>query len=141
MDQIKARHGAPHSIGRACYIHRVLPESDAFLEYDQERLDQAKAEIAFDGLVADEHSVDEFYLPSCFGLPGAPDTRGGCSKCPMFNPCLEVEAFVCKKVAEKLGSEDPVRSRRKAQGRKRTARFRASKRRAEGGAKAAAKPG
>jgi hypothetical protein len=65
MDQIKARYGAPHSVGRACYIHRVLPEDDAFLEYGQERLDQAKAEVEFDGLVSDDLSVDELTLPAC----------------------------------------------------------------------------
>jgi hypothetical protein len=54
MNQIKARYGSAISIGRACYIHKVLPEDDVFLEYGQEKLDEAKAEIAFDGLVADE---------------------------------------------------------------------------------------
>jgi hypothetical protein len=128
MDQIKTRDGSPRSIGRACYIHRVLPERDAFLEYGQERLDQAKAEIAFDGLVPDEPSVAESALPSCFGLPGAPDAGGGkCDDCPLFQSCLRVETFVGNAVAKKLGSDDPVVSRRKAQGRKRTAKFRAKK--------------
>jgi hypothetical protein len=128
MDQIKARHGSPHSIGRACYIHRVLPEDDARLEYGQERLDQAKAEIAFDGLVPDEPSVAELALPSCYGLPGAPDAGGGrCDECPQFRWCLKVETIVRNAIAKKLGSDDPVVSRRKAQGRKRTAKFRAKK--------------
>jgi hypothetical protein len=142
MDQIKARHGSPHSIGRVCYIHRVLPESDAFLEYGQERLDQAKAEIAFDGLVPDEPSVDESSLPSCFGLPGAPDAGGGCDECPIFRTCLRVEAAVRKKITEKHGSDDPVQSHRKAQGRKRTSKFRAKKaRRSDGLSKEISKPG
>jgi hypothetical protein len=128
MDQIKARDGSPHSIGRACYVHSVLPEDEARLEYGQERLDQAKAEIAFDGLVADEPSVAELALPSCFGLPGAPDAGGGkCDGCPLFRSCLRVETSVRNAIAKKLGSDDPVLGRHKEQGRKRTAKFRAKK--------------
>jgi hypothetical protein len=40
---------------------------------------------------------------------------------------LRVEAAVRKKITEKHGSDDPVASRRKAQGRKRIAKFRAKK--------------
>ncbi len=143
LDQIKARHGSPRSIGRACYIHKVLPEDDAFLEYGQERLDQAKAEIEFDRLVPDEPSVAELSFPSCFGLPGAPDAGGGkCDDCPAFRLCLRVETSVRNAVVKKLGSDDPVLSHRKAQGRKRTAKFRARKaRKAEVLGKEVSKPG
>lgn len=124
MDQIKARHGAPLSIGRACYIHRVLPERDAFLEYGQERLDQAKAEITFSGLIPDESSL-AITMPSCFGLPGAHDAGGGkCDACQAFRPCLRIEAAARNQIIQKYGSDDPVLNRRKAQGRGRTARFR-----------------
>jgi hypothetical protein len=141
LDQIKSRHGSPLSIGRACYIHRVLPERAAFLEYGQERLDRAKAEIEFDG--PDEPNAAELFLPSCFGLPGAPDAGGGkCDECPAFRSCLKVETVVSNGVAKKFGNDDPVLSRRKAQGRKRTAIFRAkSARRSEGLGKEASKPG
>ena len=128
MDQIKARHDSPHSIGRACYVHGVLPEDDARLKYGQAKLNEAKAEIAFDGLVPDEPSVAELALPSCFGLPGALDAGGGkCDECPAFRLCLRVETAVRKAIAKKLGSEDPVLGRHKAQGRKRSAKFRAKK--------------
>jgi hypothetical protein len=90
MDQIKARDGSPLSIARACYIHKVLPEDDARLVYGQERMDQAKAEIKFLGLVPDELSSPELSLPSCFGLPDAPDASGGCDECPIFPTCLTV---------------------------------------------------
>jgi len=127
MEQIKARYGSPLSIGRACYIHRVLPEDNVRLVYGQDRLDQAKAEIKFSGLVPDELSGAELSLPSCFGLPDAPDASGGCDECPIFATCLRVEGAVRKKITEKHSSDDPVVSRRKAQGRKRTAKFRAKK--------------
>jgi hypothetical protein len=143
MDQIKAWHVSPRSIGRACYVHRVLPEDDARLEFGQEKLDQAKAEIAFDGLVADEPTAAESALPSCFGLPGAPDPGGGkCDECPAFRWCLRVETSVRNAIAKKLGSDDPVLGRHKAQGRKRTAKFRAKKaRQAQVLSKEASKPG
>ena len=143
MDQIKARYGSPLSIGRACYIHKVLPEDDARLVYGQERLDQAKAEIVFDGLVPDELSAAEASLPSCFGLPGAHDAGGGnCEECPVFRSCLKVGTLVCNAIVKKFGSDDPVLRHRRSQGRKRTARSRAkSARRSEALDKAAAKPG
>ena len=125
MDQIKARHGSPLSIGRACYIHKVLPENDALLEYGQMRLDQAKAEIKFDGLVPDEPGVAAVLMPSCFGLPGAPDSGGGCGGCRVFRACLTVEAAARNQTIEKFGSDDPVLNHRKAQGRKRASDFRA----------------
>jgi hypothetical protein len=128
MDQIKARHGSPNSIGKACYVYRVLPEVEAFLEYGQDRLDQAKAEIAFEGLVPDEPSPAETPFPSCFGLPGAPDVDGHeCDECPVFRRCLNMEKIVRNAAAKKFGSDDPVLSRRKAQGRRRTSKFRAKK--------------
>jgi hypothetical protein len=72
-EQLQAQHGSSLGIGRACYVHRVLPEDDARREFGQERLDRAKDEILFSGLIRDETSVAELALPSCFGLPGAPD--------------------------------------------------------------------
>jgi hypothetical protein len=143
MDQIKARDGSAMSIGRACYIHRVLPEDDARLVYGQERLDQAKAEIAFDGSVPDEPGVAAVLMPSCFGLPGAPDYGGACAtRCRVSQPCFRIEAAARNLTIEKYGSDDPVLSHRKAQGSKRTARFRAkSARRSEGLGKEASKPG
>jgi hypothetical protein len=131
MDQIKARHGSPLSIGRACYIHKVMPEDDARQEYGQERLDQAKAEIAFDGVVPDERRVAESLLPSCFGLPGIHDAGAGkCDVCPVFLPCLKMAAVAHNAIVKKFGSDDPVLSLRRAQGRNRTSKFRAKKARA-----------
>jgi hypothetical protein len=126
MDQIKARHGSPLSIGKACYVHRVLPEDTALLEYGQDRLDQAKAEIAFEGLASDELCKIEEPYPSCFGLPDAPDTDGNeCQDCQAFRSCLLMEKSVRAAIFGKFGSDDPVASRRKALGRRRTEKFRA----------------
>jgi hypothetical protein len=51
----------------------------------------------------------------------------------MFRFCLRIETSVCIAIAKKLGSDDPVLSRRKAQGRKRTSKFRAKKARMSDG--------
>lgn len=67
MGQLKVRHGSALGIGRACFIHRVVPEATAFLEFGQDRLDQAKVEIEFNGIAADALSPGEPSLPSCFG--------------------------------------------------------------------------
>lgn len=131
MDQVKARHGSPLSIGRACYTHKVMPEDDALLEYGQERLDQAKIEIALDGVVPDERTVAESLMPSCFGLPGAHDAGGGnCDKCPVFQSCSKMEAVVRNAIVGRWGSDDPVLNRRRAQGRNRTSKSRAKRARA-----------
>ena len=128
MDQLKARHGSALRIGRACFVHRVVPEATAFLEFGQDRLDQAKAEIEFNGIAPDELSPGEPSLPSCFGLPGVPDPGGDqCDRCPAFRPCLKLETLVRNAVAKKFGTDDPVLSRQKAQGRIRTAKHRAKK--------------
>lgn len=142
MNQIKAQYGSPLSIGRACYIHRVLPEDNARLVYGQERLDQAKAEIAFDGSVPDEPGVASVLMPSCFGLPGAPDYGGCATRCRVSQPCFRIEAAARNLTIEKYGSDDPVLIHSKAQNCKRAARFRAkSARRSEDLGKEASKPG
>lgn len=126
MDQIKARDGSALSIGKACYVHRVLPEDAALLEYDQERLDQAKAAVTFDGLVSDELCIVEQPYPSCFGLPGAPEPdRDECQKCQAFRLCLREVKRVRAAILEKYETDDPVLNRRKALGRRRTKKFRA----------------
>jgi hypothetical protein len=126
LDQIEARHGSPLSIGRACYVHRVLPEEIAFLAFGQERLDQAKAEIEFGGLIPDEHCIAELHRPCCYGLPGAPDAgKDVCDKCPAIRSCLRIEAKVRAIVLETFKCYDPVDYRRKALRRRRTKKFRA----------------
>jgi hypothetical protein len=128
MDQLKAKHASALGIGRACFIHRVALETTAFIEFGQERLDQAKAEIEFNGIAPDELSPREPSLPSCFGLPGAPDAGcDQCQGCPAFQPCLKMEILIRNAVAKKFGIDDPVLRRRKAQGRMRTAKHRAKK--------------
>jgi hypothetical protein len=80
MDQIKARNNSPLDIGRACYVHKVVPEKMALLEYGPEKLVQARAEVASECLVSEARSVAGPPLPSCFGLPDAPDVNGEMSQ-------------------------------------------------------------
>ena len=125
-DQIKAGHGSPGSIGRACFIHRVLPESMALLEFGQERLDRARSEIELDGIAPDEVSPIKLWLPSCFGLPDAPDAGGDqCNGCTRLRECSKLETLVRSAILKKFGTDDPVLTRQKAQGRMRTAKHRA----------------
>ena len=115
IEQLKARHGSAFHIGRACFVHRILPETQALREFGQERLDQARMEVFGDEPAPEAFNKAQLLLPSCFGLPGAPSpSRTTCNVCPSLLNCLKMEAAVIANVVERCGSDDPILSRRRA---------------------------
>ncbi|MGO9005131.1 MAG: hypothetical protein ACLQB4_05120 [Beijerinckiaceae bacterium] len=96
LDQLNI--GRPLAVGRACFIHQVLPEDLAVKKYGEDRLSEARDEVAGEMPVAFTN-VDRLDLvPSCFGLPHAFDKgRSICSACRQGPVC---EKIVAKSFAE-----------------------------------------
>ncbi|MDN2580880.1 hypothetical protein [Aquibium sp. ELW1220] len=70
-------------------------------------------------------------LPSCFGLPGAPEVdRPVCVSCPASDKCLQISSRVREKVKERMGSETPVEDARRKKTAERVRAWRAKQKRA-----------
>lgn len=75
-----------------------------------------------------EPAAEELWQ-SCFGVPGARDNAADpCRTCPQVDACSTISALVLRSVHLTTGTTDPIAARKRASGRARTAKHRASKR-------------
>ncbi len=106
-------------LGRFCFAQKTLPQHFISEIYGED-IEAVKAQTS--------HYSDQFdrtidvndFRRSCFGLPYVEDKLSHrCDSCPLMAEChLEREA-VLTQVKDKLGSEDPIREKKRLQARER----------------------
>lgn len=119
----KARH--PLAMGRACRIHRILPERDAEARYGRERLSRALDEVATETPVPLAALGPHDLLPACFAVPFAFDaSKAICADCPEGARCRHAEQAIRGILLRRCGCEDPSLARAREQNRERQRRRR-----------------
>lgn len=128
LHRLREVHGKPYSVGRCCYIDRLITEHEALTTFGEDRLARARSDISGETPLPSTRSSIYELLPSCFAVCDAASFEHvRCRTCPARAACQDGANIVDRNLRSRLNSIDPIGDFKKRQLRKRVAKHRAKR--------------